>query len=475
MNMWVWTGGYLKSLSPVPKANLSVQGSLTEPVNPSVVAASEYLPNEHRTEVNSRDITWALKEDVLEAASTTIWKRLDDLKVPISSITLLSGRYDGFPYSKDDGTPALLCAEAAQALSEANVTNTEVLCALCHKPTSDLWSHMGGHILHSIRRVPDELVTPVGQVLPCGFCGSSGNPDCAIKLKKTKRATEVITNCPHKVPFKYGFTEKGSESRPCRNVPVVCGLCPHRERKTDAKPAIWRYNMEEHLSLSHPEYAHPGKIYGLPLPLHMIDTVVITVQEEKKFSVPARSNPDKPSSTHTANHQSTHPPAPTSSGQKRQADVQAGQFRLIISSSNGTKRARMARLIIAFLCTFFEMPLQFFHFVCYTATLLQHYCRFSVHSRSFCPRCRCVPAVTGSRHTDATHLRSNPNMYILRDNKTKSVVIVTVTGGWSPPKKLRVRCRDGVLRTPLGVTSGNHQYSPRWLPRSGLARQNVKL
>ncbi|KAG9309942.1 hypothetical protein JVU11DRAFT_9974 [Chiua virens] len=351
MNMWVWTGGYLKSLSPVPKANvstrkvieLSVQGSLTEPVNPSVVAASEYLPNEHRTEVNSRDITWALKEDVLEAASTTIWKRLDDLKVPISSITLLSGRYDGFPYSKDDGTPALLCAEAAQALSEANVTNTEVLCALCHKPTSDLRSHMGGHILRSIRRVPDELVTPVGQVLPCGFCGSSGNPDCAIKLKKTKRATEVITNCPHKVPFKYGFAEKGSESRPCRNVPVVCGLCPHRERKTDAKPAIWRYNMEEHLSLSHPEYAHPGKIYGLPLPLHMIDTVVITVQEEKKFSVPARSNPEKPSSTHTANHQSTHPPAPTSSGQKRQADVQAGQFRLIISSSNGTKRARMAK------------------------------------------------------------------------------------------------------------------------------------
>jgi len=110
-NVWVWTGGYLKTLSPVPNANvstrkvvdLSVHGALVEPVNPSVITASKYLPDERRTEINSRDITWALKEDVLEAAGMTIWKRLGDLKVPISSIALLSGRYDGFPYSNDNG------------------------------------------------------------------------------------------------------------------------------------------------------------------------------------------------------------------------------------------------------------------------------------------------------------------------------------------------------------------------------------
>ena len=226
--------------------------------------------------------------------------------------------------------------EATHALSEANVTNTDVLCALCHKPTSDLRSHVGGHILCSIRGVPEELATPVGPLLPCGFCGSSGNPDCAIKLKKTKRAMEVITDCPHKVPFKYGFAEKGSESRPCRNVPVICMLCPHREKDTDAKPAVWRYNMEQHLDLSHPEYAHPGKFLGLPLPLHMIRTVGLTMLEEKKFGVPARA--EMPS--RTANHKSTHLPAPTSSGQKRRAD--AGQFKIIIASSNGMKCARMA-------------------------------------------------------------------------------------------------------------------------------------
>jgi len=201
---------------------------------------------------------------------------------------------------------------------------------------------MGGHILRSIRGVPEELATPVGRNLPCGFCGSSGNPDCVIKLKKTKRVTEVIVDCPHKVPFKYGFAEKGSESCPCRNVPVICTLCTHRGRDTDAKSAVWRYNMEQHLNLSHPEYAHPGKLLGLPLPSHMIRTVALTALEEKKSGVPACLSPETPSSSHIqANHESMHLPASTSSGQKRRAD--AGQFKIIIASSNSTKRARMAR------------------------------------------------------------------------------------------------------------------------------------
>ena len=108
---WVWTGTFLKSLSPVPNANISthkvvefsVHGTLVEPVNPSVVTASQHLSIEHRAEINSQDITWSLKEDVLEAAITRIWKQLSDLKVPVSNITLMSGQCDGFPYSKDNG------------------------------------------------------------------------------------------------------------------------------------------------------------------------------------------------------------------------------------------------------------------------------------------------------------------------------------------------------------------------------------
>ncbi|KAF8423690.1 P-loop containing nucleoside triphosphate hydrolase protein [Boletus edulis BED1] len=78
-NTWVWTGGYLKSSSPVLNTNvstrkvveLSVHGSLIEPVNPSVVTASKHLPNEHCAEINSWDITWALKEDLVWAYTNT--------------------------------------------------------------------------------------------------------------------------------------------------------------------------------------------------------------------------------------------------------------------------------------------------------------------------------------------------------------------------------------------------------------------
>ncbi|KAG6380411.1 hypothetical protein JVT61DRAFT_8534 [Boletus reticuloceps] len=350
-NLWVWNGRYLKSISPVPNTNVStrkvieliVRGMLIEPVNPNVVTASMLLPIEHRSEINSRDITWALKDNPMEAVIITIWKRVCDSKVPISNLALLGGTLVGFPYTKDDGTPALLCVEVTQALSDANVFNTEVICALCLKSTGDLQSHMGGHILRAIRGVEEELLMPVSHLFPCGFCGQSGNPDCVVKLKKTK----VITSCPRKVPFKYAFAEKGSESRPCRNVPVICTLCPHHGRATDAKVAVWRYNMEQHLNFSHSEYAHPGKPepLGLPLPLHIMQAILLTSLKKKKLGVPVRPRDQAPSpfnwSKSKESTTTTLAQATTSAGQKRQAD--AAEFRNAIASSSGSKRPRSAK------------------------------------------------------------------------------------------------------------------------------------
>ena len=70
-----------------------------------------------------------------------------------------------------------------QALADANVFGNEVICPLCQQPTKNLHSHMGGHILRSIRGVEEDLSTPVAHFMPCGFCGQSGNPDCKVKLK----------------------------------------------------------------------------------------------------------------------------------------------------------------------------------------------------------------------------------------------------------------------------------------------------
>ncbi|KAG2145917.1 hypothetical protein DEU56DRAFT_719768, partial [Suillus clintonianus] len=93
-------------------------------------------------------------------------------------------------------------------------------------------------------------------------------------------------NCPLKESFQYASASKGSENRPCRNVPVFCKLCIHQNRETDWRPAIWRYNIEAHLNEWHPEFAHPGKPYGLSLPRDMYDSMVLTPREEKRLGVP---------------------------------------------------------------------------------------------------------------------------------------------------------------------------------------------
>ncbi|KAF9232942.1 hypothetical protein BU15DRAFT_28835, partial [Melanogaster broomeanus] len=126
---------------------------------------------------------------------------------------------------------------------------------------------------------------------PCGFCGHdnggrAGEDKCALSMKITSRAVNWESRCPYKHTFQYGSASKGSDSRPCRNVPVICTLCHHPGRDTDTHPAIWRYNMEAHLNETHPEYAHPGKQKGLALPRSVYEAMVLTPLEEKKAGVP---------------------------------------------------------------------------------------------------------------------------------------------------------------------------------------------
>jgi hypothetical protein len=42
--------------------------------------------------------------------------------------------------------------------------------------------------------------------------------------------------------------------------------------------------MNEH----HPEYAHPGKPHGLPLPTNMFDTMMLTPIEETRLGIPSQ-------------------------------------------------------------------------------------------------------------------------------------------------------------------------------------------
>ncbi|KAJ7431082.1 hypothetical protein FB451DRAFT_1011648, partial [Mycena latifolia] len=117
----------------------------------------------------------------------------------------------------------------------------------------------------------------VGETMPCGFCGLSGNPACQPYLKVRKQVKTVESNCPHAYNFRYVFAERGSDSTPCRNVPVVYSLCKNPDLpRYSAEPAIWRYNMPEHLEKRHPEYASPNSPGGIPLPYVLWKSIEIT-------------------------------------------------------------------------------------------------------------------------------------------------------------------------------------------------------
>ena len=46
--------------------------------------------------------------------------------------------------------------------------------------------------------------------------------------------------------------------------------------------------MEQHLNFHHPEYAHPGKEIGLPLPPDVSAAALVDAREEKALGVPGR-------------------------------------------------------------------------------------------------------------------------------------------------------------------------------------------
>ncbi|KAH7918866.1 hypothetical protein BV22DRAFT_987033, partial [Leucogyrophana mollusca] len=145
-------------------------------------------------------------------------------------------------------------------------------------------SHVGGHILRALCKVDE--AAPLLEESPCGFCGRSGRPECAVSIKILSRSMTISTNCVYQHPFRYGCANAGSDARPSCNVPVACGLCRKPAKKTDTQPAIWWYNMIEHLKDVHNEYAYPGNIDGLPLPLDVWISTEITAEEQRKLGIP---------------------------------------------------------------------------------------------------------------------------------------------------------------------------------------------
>ncbi|KAJ7755778.1 hypothetical protein B0H14DRAFT_2282859, partial [Mycena olivaceomarginata] len=101
-------------------------------------------------------------------------------------------------------------------------------CELCGEKADNQRAHMGMHILRKLRGVEGKLIKPastVGDSLPCGFCSESGHTACNTYLQVKTKAATVETNCHLNMPMQYTFAQRGSQATPCRNVPIICGLC----------------------------------------------------------------------------------------------------------------------------------------------------------------------------------------------------------------------------------------------------------
>ncbi|KAH9940250.1 hypothetical protein B0H21DRAFT_872024, partial [Amylocystis lapponica] len=328
---WVWNGGFVMldtamrgtDVLTEKACKVIIPGHLSRPLNMRIVGAKGHIKDSDSQKVNSAGSTWEMTGTVLEALCEELWKAVVENKVPIDTLPNIPPSPD-FPYLIDEGPPGLLCEAGCQQL-RAEAESATRQCTFCTNSVScekKNWrNHIGMHILHKMRGLETPTLKPIGDSMPCGFCGLSGNPECHVELiyPGAKKAVQVHCECPYACKVTYGRATKGTKTTPCRNIPILCTLCPHMStRTTGTFPAVWRYNMPEHIRLKHSEYASPSSPGGLPLPRQLWDDMEITRNEELKLGVPCTNIP--PAFTTVSPTSSTPPTAagmPTSRGTKR--------------------------------------------------------------------------------------------------------------------------------------------------------------
>ncbi|KAJ7182231.1 hypothetical protein C8R43DRAFT_1143909 [Mycena crocata] len=307
---WLWRGTYLMGTSEMKGTDiatdspltLTVPGHLVELINPNVADAGDRLTDEEVKYINSTGATWALDDVGLRAVMVELWKRFESAKLNIkTSLPYFKPQLDGFPYTWSSGKHAMVCDEATSLIG----TLDGIPCLYCPEIPANWRAHMGAHILRKLNGIaepvtkktkgtasaPTVIYPEVAESYPCGFCGRSGRSECPCTVKPHNGTVTINTNCEYMRKIHYKLAEQGSTATPCRNVPVVCGLCPEPQERYPTYPAVWRYNMPQHLQDAHPEYASPNSPDGDLLPLKIWDSVKLTREEEKAAGIPDRRVP----------------------------------------------------------------------------------------------------------------------------------------------------------------------------------------
>ncbi|KAJ3548106.1 hypothetical protein NMY22_g1393 [Coprinellus aureogranulatus] len=154
---------------------------------------------------------------------------------------------------KTDRMPSDKCcflAEVSNTDLETVANASTSRCTLCEPAVAlDLsdgqrvLEHIGCHILFdpAVKRTD----------LPCGLCllPPSLCKYFVVRGKGSKASMRVdhlrSSGCSRSVNYQYARAATSVKSAPCSNVPLRCPLCPKSE------PAVWRYNLEQHLKFAH--------------------------------------------------------------------------------------------------------------------------------------------------------------------------------------------------------------------------------
>ncbi|KAG2131406.1 uncharacterized protein EDB93DRAFT_1255517 [Suillus bovinus] len=220
----------------------------------------------------------------MQAACDLIWAKTTQMKLSLRSIVLVMLlNVKSFPYQFSDGTVAVFLAEANSLLTASKGEHV-TMCLLCEAKVPDMRCHVGQHILRALCNTREviSMKEQVGEHHPCGFCGHSGWPECAIMITVTASSAPTWTTCcKYQHAFKYG----------------ACTLCylvlpPEPGRSSQKAPvlavdAIWCYNMLEHVMTVHDEYSVPGyRSEGVELPASTRNDIMLTDLEQSSVCIP---------------------------------------------------------------------------------------------------------------------------------------------------------------------------------------------
>ncbi|KAK7434525.1 hypothetical protein VKT23_020133 [Stygiomarasmius scandens] len=341
---WFWNGCYHAVDSAVRGVNgvstekpvvITVPSSLTLPVNPAIFDASNCpllgLDDSTLRQLNSQHLSWAFQHDDLLVLMEDLWDTFSLTGKPVKTLPAIKS-VPGFPYTFTDGSKPIMCQEGVmQLLQEPGASSADLVrqCHFCGDTIkgANLWrAHIGQHILQSLRGVIEpNLKVQIGPGMPCGFCGCSGRAECAVSLLVKAGVEKIESKCLYAVPISYKTARKGSATTRCRNVPILCALCP-RPQNVKSCTAVWLYNMPRHLAESHPEYHRPGhddpELTLLPLPLSFWKEIEVTAEEEAALGIPEEHR--LPAFTHFMTEIQSVESANDSSNKKRKRSQPSG-------------------------------------------------------------------------------------------------------------------------------------------------------